>query len=79
VETVAAGAKDSWLKKLIGWRVVHPDTSALVKAILILPRAEGNQHLHLWLQMAEVSRIQNRPCYPMVLLELEQKAMRRSH
>ena len=73
------GTRESSLKKLIGWRVVHSGASGLVGDILILPRAEGNQHLHLWLQMAEVSRIQNRPCYPMVLLELEQKAMRGSH
>jgi hypothetical protein len=45
--------------KLIGWRVVHSGTSALVAAILILLRAEGNQHLHLWLRKAEVSKIQN--------------------
>ncbi len=73
METVGAGAKGSLLRKLIGWRVVHSDTSALVADILILPRAEGNQHLHLWLQKAVVYRIQNRPSYSQALPELEQK------
>ena len=67
------GPRDSSLKKLSGWRVVHSETSALVAAILILLRARGNQHLRLWRQEAEFSRIQNRPCYLLVLTELEQR------
>ena len=67
------GTRDSSLKKLIGGRVVHSGASGLVGDILILPRAEGNQHLHLWPRKAEVYKIENcaPPCY-MAYSELAQ-------
>ena len=55
------GPRDSLLRKLIGWRVVHSGASGLVAAILILVRAEGNQHLHLWLRKTETDKLGNRP------------------
>ena len=36
-------------------------TSALVAAILILLRAEGNQHLHLWPRKPETYRLKIDP------------------
>ena len=53
------GPRDSLLRKLIRWRVVHLGASGLVGTILILLRGEGNQHLHLWPRNQETSKMKN--------------------
>ena len=59
-EACSKGPEDlgtACLGKLIRWRVVHSGASWLDAAILILPRTESNQHMHLWPRKTEAYRM----------------------